>query len=208
MTRLRRALRRTPAPPWLIAAYLSVRWRCRVSPSARVRYPLAVTLGRGARVGRATIIASGNGVELGTAVEIGDGALFDAQGGRITVGPRSAIGPFVVVYGEGTVSIGADVSIATHSTVVALNHIFDDRDSPIRRQGASARGIRIEDDVWVSANCVLVDGITLQHGSVVAAGAVVTKSVAPYTVISGIPAKFLRDRGPHDTAPHRQSTFR
>jgi len=194
--RLARAIRRTPGPPWLVAAYLSLRWRCRVSPAARVRHPFRLIIGRGARIGRATIVASGRGVALGREVEIGDGAVLDAQAGRITVGHGSAIGPFVVIYGEGTVSLGAHVAVAAHSTIVAVNHVFDRRNIPIRQQGARSVGIRIEDDVWVAANCVVLDNVTVGQGGVIAAGAVVTKSVEPYTIIAGSPAKLLRHRTP------------
>ena len=194
MTRLRRIIVRTPGPPWLIAAFLAVRWRCRVSPAARIRHPFKLTLGRGVRIGRATIVASGRGVELGDRVEIGDGAVLDAQTGRIAVGPGSAIGPFVVVYGEGTVCMGSDVAIAAHSTVVAADHGFDDLGVPIRRQPSRAAGIRIEDDVWIAANSVVLDGVTIGVGSVVAAGAVATRSVEPYTVVAGVPARLIRHR--------------
>ena len=133
---------------------------------------------------------------LADAVEIGDGAVLDAQAGRISIGARSAIGPFVVVYGQGTVSVGADVAIAAHSTIVAVNHGFEGRDVPIRRQSGRAAGIRIEDDVWVASNCVVLDDVTVGRGSVVAAGAVVTRSVEPYGVVAGVPAKLLRHRDP------------
>ena len=52
----------------------------------------------------------------------------------------------------------------------------------------------IEDDVWVGANVTILKGVTIGHGSVVAAGAVVTKSCPPYSIIGGVPAKILRKR--------------
>ena len=52
----------------------------------------------------------------------------------------------------------------------------------------------IEDDVWVGANVTILKGVTIGHGSVVAAGAVVTKSCPPYSIIGGVPAKVLRKR--------------
>ena len=52
----------------------------------------------------------------------------------------------------------------------------------------------IEDDVWVGANVTILKGVTIGHGSVVAAGAVVTKSCPPYSIIGGVPAKVLRRR--------------
>lgn len=52
----------------------------------------------------------------------------------------------------------------------------------------------IEDDVWVGANVTILKGVTIGHGSVVAAGAIVTKSCPPYSIIGGVPAKVLRKR--------------
>ena len=52
----------------------------------------------------------------------------------------------------------------------------------------------IEDDVWVGANVTILKGVTIGHGSVVAAGAVVTKSCPPYSIIGGVPAKVLKKR--------------
>ena len=57
----------------------------------------------------------------------------------------------------------------------------------------------IEDDVWVGANVTILKGVTIGHGSVVAAGAVVTKSCPPYSIIGGVPAKVLRKRFEEDS---------
>ena len=56
------------------------------------------------------------------------------------------------------------------------------------------RPVVIEDDVWCGANVTILKGVTIGHGSVVAAGAVVTKSFPPYSIIGGIPAKLLKMR--------------
>jgi len=52
----------------------------------------------------------------------------------------------------------------------------------------------IEDDVWIGANAVILKGVTLRRGSIVAAGAIVTKSFPPYSVIDGVPARLLKMR--------------
>lgn len=57
--------------------------------------------------------------------------------------------------------------------------------------------VLIEDDVWIGANALIISvnkGITIGRGSIVAAGAVVTKDVAPYTIVAGVPAKFIKNR--------------
>ena len=54
--------------------------------------------------------------------------------------------------------------------------------------------VLIEDDVWCGSNVVILKGVTIGHGSIVAAGAVVTKSFPPYSIIGGVPAKLIRMR--------------
>jgi len=194
MPRLKRRWLRTPAPAWLTSTYLSLRWHCRVSPAASIQFPFNVRIGKNATLGRCTIIASGRGITLASCVEIHDGAVLDAQRGTISIGEHSAIGPYVVIYGEGTVTLRNYVAIATHSTIVSANHKFADREQFIRLQGATAVGIVVEDDVWIAANCVILDGVTIEKGSVVAAGAVVNRDVPAYTIMGGVPAKPIGTR--------------
>jgi acetyltransferase-like isoleucine patch superfamily enzyme len=76
--------------------------------------------------------------------------------------------------------------------IIAVNHVFDDPNRPFVEQGITAEGIVIEDDVWLGAGAIITDGVKVGRGAVVAAGAVVTKDVAPYTVVGGVPAKPLK----------------
>lgn len=186
--------RRSPAPAFIIAVYLSLRWRCLVSPAATIRFPFNLVIGKGSRIGRSKIIASGKGIHLGERFEMGYGALLDAQDGEIRIGDDSGIGPYVVIYGEGTVAIGDYVAVASHTTIVAANHKFTDPQEIIRLQGSTARGIIVEDDVWIAAHCVILDGVKIARGSVVAAGAVVNKDVVAYTVVGGTPATLIKER--------------
>lgn len=73
--------------------------------------------------------------------------------------------------------------------VFAVNPVFDDPTRPFVEQGITAEGIVIADDVWLGADAIITDGITIGKGAVIAAGAVVTKDVAPHTVVAGVPAK-------------------
>lgn len=62
-------------------------------------------------------------------------------------------------------------------------------------QGSFSKGgIVIEDNVWIGANCVILDGVTIGTGSIIAAGSVVSRSVAPYTILGGNTAKIIRIR--------------
>lgn len=71
---------------------------------------------------------------------------------------------------------------------------FSDPDIPIKDQGLTQIGIAIEEDVWIGAGVRVLDGLVLGRGCVVAAGAVVTKSVPPRIVVGGVPAKQISTR--------------
>ncbi|MCX4313573.1 MAG: DapH/DapD/GlmU-related protein [Clostridia bacterium] len=78
---------------------------------------------------------------------------------------------------------------------MAVNHNFDNRVGNINTQGTTARGIIIEDDVWIGVNAVILDGVHIGKGAVIGAGAVVTKNIGSYCVAYGNPAKVHRQRG-------------
>jgi acetyltransferase-like isoleucine patch superfamily enzyme len=99
-----------------------------------------------------------------------------------------------MLLGAGSIRIGTDVLIGPHTVITASNHTFSDPDTSIVRQEISKEGIDIHDDVWIGANCTILDGVTLGEGAVVAAGSVVTESVPEYAVVAGAPAKQVKTR--------------
>ncbi len=72
-------------------------------------------------------------------------------------------------------------------------HIFAEKDTPIKQQSNKTAKVIIEDDVWLGCGVKVMSGVTIGKGSVIAAGAVVTKDVPPYTLYGGIPAKKIKD---------------
>jgi acetyltransferase-like isoleucine patch superfamily enzyme len=194
LIRIKRRFLRKPAPEILIALYLSLRWKARISIQAGILYPFNLSLGKGVVIRKCQIICSGP-ILLGDGVFLHDGVILDAQLGRISIGENTEINPYCVLYGYGGLSIGREVSIATHTIIVTANHMTDDLHMPINRQPIESIGIVIEDNVWLAANCVILDGVTIASGAVVAAGAVVNKSVPNNTIVAGIPAKVIRMRG-------------
>jgi acetyltransferase-like isoleucine patch superfamily enzyme len=112
----------------------------------------------------------------------------------ISIGKNCFIGEFNVVRGQGGVRIGDDVYTGPMVQMVAVNHVYDDPARPIRQQGITARGIVVEDDVWIGAGAVLLDGATVGRGSVIGAGAVVAGDIPAYSVAVGAPARPVKDR--------------
>jgi virginiamycin A acetyltransferase len=141
---------------------------------------------------RGTRIVIGPRVSIDSFVKIkpvgGSGDLFIGHGSHINSG--------TVIYTGNGISIGQDVLIGPNCTLAPTNHAFGRRDMTIRAQGfqPSRGGILIEDDVWVGANVVLLDGTRIRSGVVVAAGSVVRGELDPYGVYGGNPLRLIKWR--------------
>lgn len=133
-------------------------------------------------------------------IEIGDknwlerGAVLWAFGGSIKTAPRVFIGPYVTIYGHGGVEIGEWSLISMQATILSSNHTIPAMDRCIRWEKDVLLPTKIGRDVWIGANAVILGGVTIGDGAVVAAGAVVTKNVESGAIVAGNPAHLLRKR--------------
>lgn len=127
---------------------------------------------------------------IGVDSTIEDFATVNNGVGEVIIGERTRIGLGNTIIGP--VHIGNDIMFAQNIVVSGLNHGYEDIHTPISTQPTSTALITIEDEVWIGANSVIVAGVTVGKHSVVAAGSVVTKSVPPYTIVAGNPAKPLK----------------
>ncbi len=176
------------------------------------------------KVGAKTFIEEGfkfkgrkAGIHIGNYCRLADGAIVDCNGknseiiigdhcelfpysmlmsygGKIEIGSNCTVNPFSILYGHGGLKIGNFVRIAAHVVVIPANHVYTDREIPIAKQGLSQEGIVIEDDVWIGSGARVLDGVRIGRGAIIAAGAVVTKNVDPYTIVGGVPAKVIGNR--------------
>jgi acetyltransferase-like isoleucine patch superfamily enzyme len=112
----------------------------------------------------------------------------------IHIGQDTFIGPSVSIMGPGDIKIGKHCLIAAHTAMYANNHNFADLTEPIKYQGITCKGIVIEDDCWLGHGVKVLDGVTIGRGSVIGAGAVVTKDIPPFSVAVGIPARVIKSR--------------
>lgn len=134
-------------------------------------------------------------IRIGNGSSILPYAQVHSWGGFVDIAEGCSINAYTILYGTGGIRVGSGVRIAAQTVVVASSHRFDAPDVPIREQGITAEGIVIEDDVWIGAGCRILDGVRIGRGAVVAAGAVVTRSVAPLDIVGGVPAKVIGQRG-------------
>lgn len=135
---------------------------------------------------------------------------FSKKFDTVVVGPRTLIYPLQeIIIGKNTfigrgvcittnssglssISIGSDVLLAQDVMIIGGNHRFDRLDVPIRKQGEGTQGhIVIEDDVWIGARAIVLTGVKIGRGSVIAAGAVVTKDVPMFSIVAGTPARVV-----------------
>ncbi len=167
----------------------------------RVRLAFAsnIRLGRGAYLDQGVYIhATPGGVTIGEGTYVMHNAVLHVYNFRdlphafITVGARSLVGEGCVLRGQGGITIGDDVYLAPLAQLLAVDHEYHDLDVPISQQPIVCRGITIEDDVWIGGGAIVVDGVRIGRHSVVAAGAVVTRDVAPFSVVGGVPARVIK----------------
>ena len=112
----------------------------------------------------------------------------------VEIGPNCVVGPYSVITGQGGVSIGGDVIIGPRVLILPVNHLHDREDLPIREQGLSLKGIRIESDVWIGGGAIILDGVKIGRGAVIGAGSVVVDDVPEQSVAAGNPARVIKRR--------------
>ncbi len=115
---------------------------------------------------------------------------------NIEIGDRVVIRPNTMLMADGDagIVIGSDVLIGAGVHVYVNNHRYDNPDMTIAEQGYyPSESVMIEDDVWIGANATLLAGVRVGRHSVIAAGSVVTKSVEPFSVYGGVPARKISE---------------
>jgi len=145
------------------------------------------------------VIVSNPNVLIGSNVVIYDGVVLRGNG-KIQIDDGSYIGYNTIVYArEGAgVHIGEKCAIAANCYIIDTNHSTKElnlnSNNPIVAEDTYAP-IDIGKYVWIAAQCVISQGVTLGDGVIVGANSFVNKSFSPNAIIAGTPAKYLRDRG-------------
>lgn len=171
-----------------------------IENGVRLRFASNIRLGAGVYLDEGTYLhACPNGIAIGAGSFVMHGAILHVYNFRaiphsgIRIGLDSLVGERCVLRGQGGIDIGDRVYLAPGVQILAVDHVFDDPDQPFTAQGITARGVWIDDDVWIGAGAIITDGVKLGRGCVVAAGAVVTADVAPHALVGGVPARVIED---------------
>lgn len=154
--------------------------------------PFVIKKGKGAivrRKARLDIIPSKK-ISLGKRSIIEDYCIINNGMGDITIGDFTHVTSRVKLVGP--VKLGNYVTIGSGAQITGLTHNYLDVTRPIAKQGVTPNQTVVEDDVWIGGNSCINQGITIGTHCIIASGSVVTKSVPPYSVVGGNPARILK----------------
>lgn len=140
----------------------------------------------GIRLGRGVTIRRGSQIEVTSVMrQLGEGAIL---------ADRVGISEGCFIGAKGPVTIGEGTIVGPGTRILAENHVFESRNSPIQSQGVTRKGVSIGSDCWLGAAVTVLDGVTVGDGCVIGAAALVNRDVAPFTIAVGVPARPVRER--------------
>lgn len=174
-----------------IAAVIRTAYR---EQSLRGRFP-TVKMSEGVIIRGAQSFQPGKGVFLDRRCYLNcTGGAWSGRRGFIKIGDNSEVGPYSVLWGAGGITIGNNVHIGAHVSITAheAEHIKPDVTDVWKPLDFYFEPVVIEDHTLVCSGTVIVPGVTIGHHSMIGGGAVVVKSIPPYSLAVGCPARVVR----------------
>ena len=166
----------------------------------KIKFASKLSLGRSVVIGDNVQISalSKKGIVIGNNVSLLAGTIIECTGVLNNLGEGLIIGNnvgiaqncFIQVRGE--VVIGDNVIFGPNVSVFSENHNYSNPDLPVVVQRENRRGVIIESGAWIGTRSVILDGVNVGKNSIVAAGSIVNKDVAPYSIVGGVPAKLIK----------------
>ncbi|MDD3925973.1 MAG: acyltransferase, partial [bacterium] len=161
-----------------------------------LRHPQKICLGNSVYCDDYTVLdakgSDNRGISVGDNVIIGRATVLSCKNGDIEIGENTNIAMNCFIQSSKRVVIGANVLIAPYCYLIGGgSHRHDRTDIPIMAQGQQVRELVIGDDVWLGAGVKVMDGLTIGSGSIIGAGAVVTRDIPPYSIAVGMPARVI-----------------
>lgn len=169
-------VRRFLTPRLLVTLWGYLKYGCLISPKAEVEITSRLAIGRRSVIASFTKIKATDGpLTIGRNVEIANGCVITSHTAGTEIGDDCLIGPNVSIIGN--------------------NYRYDRLDVPIRLQEkVSPKGIRVANDVWIGAGCVLLDGAHIGSGSILTPNSVVSSRIPENSIVQGNPGKVIFTR--------------
>jgi len=133
------------------------------------------------------------GAKIGKRVVIYPG-VWIMPGKKLIIGDEVDLALDVIITTGGGVEIGDRTLIGYRTQIISSNHNIPLYPGRIFNAGHAHKKVRIGSDIWIGANCIILPGITIGEGSIIAAGSIVTKDIPPFSIFGGNPAKLIRKR--------------
>jgi acetyltransferase-like isoleucine patch superfamily enzyme len=131
---------------------------------------------------------------VGRWVHLGDGNAVRCHEGNLRIGDKCVFGKDNTVNCYLDVELGDRTIVADWVYICDFDHVYDDIHTPIKDQGIVKSPVRIGPDCWVGVKATVLRGVSVGHGSVLAAHTVVNRDVPPLSVVAGVPGRPVKDR--------------
>jgi acetyltransferase-like isoleucine patch superfamily enzyme len=140
-----------------------------------------------------------HGITIGSGVFVGRNTILSCKNGDIVVDNDANLGFNCEIFSAARVRVGKSVLMAAYTYLVGGDHLHDRTDIPVLEQGRTARGIDVDDNVWLGTHVVVTDGSRIGRDAIIGAGAVVVGDIPEFSIAAGTPAKVMRERKPPST---------
>jgi acetyltransferase-like isoleucine patch superfamily enzyme len=170
--------------------------RCKIKHCHKISVGKTITIGDNVEMNALSL----SGITFGNNVSIQRNTIIECTGAirhlgeALEIGNNVGIAQNCFIQVRGKVTIGNDVMFGPGVSIFSEDHGFSDTDIPMIEQPEIRKGVTIENDVWIGTRAVILDGVTIGKGSIIAAGSIVKSSVPPYSIVVGVPGKVLRSR--------------
>jgi len=139
-------------------------------------------------------LAEKNGMKIGRNTSIEPTVIFIGHH-NIEIGDNVVIGSYCNIRAvDEKIIIGNNIMLGQFVSIIGANHLCKDKNILINAQGVESKKIIIHDDVWIGSNSLILPGVIIGEGGVIAGGAMVTDNVEPYHIVGGVPAKVIGKR--------------
>ena len=166
--------------------------------SVTIRHPHKIEIGDNVVIDdQCCLDAKGSdnrGITIGDGVFIGRNTILSCKNGDIIIEDKANLGFNCEIFSASRVRVGKNILMAAYTYLVGGDHLYDRVDLPVLEQGRTARGIDVDDNVWLGAHVVVTDGSCVGRDAIIGAGAVVVGEIPEFAIATGIPAKVMRDR--------------